>query len=101
VEITIFVNPRESADEEFNRWYGQVHFPDILAVPGVKSGARYRARPLQHAEAPEYRYLSIYEIDGDPEAELQEVGARISNGRIKISDTVDPSTSKILIWEAI
>ncbi len=48
-------------EAEFNRIYDTEHFPMLLKVPGVRSGARYR---LEHSTVPGMqRYLTIYEID--------------------------------------
>ena len=44
---------------EFNRVYDTEHFPALMKVPGVRSGARYR---LEHSTVPGMqRYLTIYE----------------------------------------
>jgi hypothetical protein len=48
-------------EAEFNRVYDTEHFPALMKVPGVRSGARYR---LEHSTAPGMQhYLTIYEID--------------------------------------
>jgi hypothetical protein len=55
-------------DDEFNRWYNEIHAKDILSLPTVSSITRYRSlqqiRP--HMGEPTHRYLAIYEMD-DPE----------------------------------
>ncbi len=52
----------EEHEAEFNRVYDTEHFPALLKVPGVRSGARYR---LEHSTVPGMqRYLTVYEIDG-------------------------------------
>ncbi len=49
-------------EAEFNRVYDTEHFPSLMKVPGVRSGARYR---LEQSTAPGMqRYLTLYEIDG-------------------------------------
>jgi len=48
-------------EAEFNRVYDTEHFPMLMKVPGVRSGARYR---LEHSTSPAMqRYLTIYEVD--------------------------------------
>ena len=55
--------PDASREEEFNNWYNNVHFKDILKLPGFKGATRYRiAAP---PEAPHAKYLAVYEIEGD------------------------------------
>jgi hypothetical protein len=52
----------EDIEDDFNRLYDEVHVPDLLKVPGVRSAARYR---LESADSDEIaRYMAIYEVDG-------------------------------------
>jgi hypothetical protein len=48
----------EHADS-FNRWYNEVHFPEILACPGWRGGRRYECIDG------EPRFLAIYDLE-DP-----------------------------------
>jgi hypothetical protein len=41
-QFLVFSNAAEGQDEEFNRWYDAKHLPDVLAVPGIVDGQRYR-----------------------------------------------------------
>ncbi|MFH1027175.1 MAG: hypothetical protein V1791_04150, partial [Pseudomonadota bacterium] len=52
----------ESArEEEFNKWYNDVHVPEVLNIPGVISGSRYRAvKPVGRQS----KYLALYEVEG-------------------------------------
>jgi hypothetical protein len=43
--------------EQFNRWYNEVHVPEILACPGWRAGRRYECIDG------EPRYLAMYELD--------------------------------------
>ena len=51
-------------EEEFNRWYNEVHIPEVLAFPSICGVTRYRAkvqiRPSS-AEAP-FKYFNIYDL---------------------------------------
>ena len=71
----VFGQPPEGiSDEEFNRWY-DAHLGEILAVPGFVSAQRFRLDPVVSdtaAPAP-FRYLALYEIDGDPAAAIAEL----------------------------
>jgi hypothetical protein len=46
-----------SLEEEWNRWYDDVHIPAMLSVPGFLTAFRYK----EH-EQPS-RYLTVYEIE--------------------------------------
>lgn len=47
-------------EERWNAWYDEVHVPELLTVPGIRSATRY----VERADA--RRYLAVYEID-DPQ----------------------------------
>ncbi len=68
-------------EEEFNRWYDEVHLPDILSIPHVVAAQRFRlARDVSRSASPWAaedgpRYLAIYELDtDDPDTILRAVG---------------------------
>ena len=45
------------SEEEWNRWYDDVHVPAMLSVPGFLSAYRYTDRGSTS------RYLTLYEIE--------------------------------------
>ena len=44
-------------EEDFNRWYNEEHFAELLSVPGVLSAARYEAT----MSGP--KHLAVYELE--------------------------------------
>jgi hypothetical protein len=92
-------NPVEGSDDEFNRWYDEVHVPDVLAVPGICSAQRYQLRPGDGLGT--YRYAAIYEISGDPETVLSELGRRVHSGEMALSEALDRSATTRTIFETI
>ncbi len=58
-------------EEEFNRWYDEVHVPDLLTIPHILAARRFQlARDVSRAASPWAaedgpRYLAIYELDTD------------------------------------
>ncbi len=52
----VFTDVDPKHEEEFNAWYDTEHLSDVLAVPGVLSGARYSA----YKGGP--KYLAVYEL---------------------------------------
>ena len=63
-----------SVEDEWNKWYDEVHLPEALACPGVLAGRRYRtAKPASLTDhgakstAATRTYLALYELAG-PEA---------------------------------
>lgn len=48
-------------EDEFNELYDTGYVPNLLKVPGVRSGARYRLEWSDNKDMPEY--LATYEVD--------------------------------------
>jgi hypothetical protein len=57
----VTVDIEAGVEKEFNRWYDEVHVPEVLACPGWEQGARYVA--VEGSP----RYMAVYEMSG-PEA---------------------------------
>src|SRR5437867_718253 len=74
-------------EDEYHAWYDEVHVPDILAISGVRS-ARRCAVSRAHGDDLR-RYLAIYEIDGDAESIVAEIGRRVGSGDITLSEAID------------
>lgn len=56
--LMVTTTPRPGiSDEHFNKWYDEVHIPEILErVPGVGSVERFRCP----TDEPQVRFLAIY-----------------------------------------
>ena len=69
--------PEAVTDEEFCEWY-DAHLPEILSIPGFMSAQRYRLEPVVRdaVEPVTYRYLAVYEIEGDTQTLLEEMEKR-------------------------
>ena len=66
--------PDGVSEADFNAWY-DAHLPEILSIPGFVSAQRYRLDPVVvDDEVPiSYRFMALYEIEGDPEQLLVEM----------------------------
>ena len=53
----VYADVPAEAEEEFNRWYSEEHIVDLLAIPGILSGARYEA--IRGGP----KYLACYELE--------------------------------------
>jgi hypothetical protein len=87
-------NPTTPEQEaEFNRWYVEEHFPDVLAVEGFTVARRYAlsdVRPMVGTTASPYAYLAIYEVEADDlEKAAADLQAALDSGDIPISETFD------------
>jgi hypothetical protein len=73
VMVVLVDNLDPARDAEFNRWYDEVHVPDILSARSFHRASRYRA---QDATAPA-AYLAVYETDWErPGDAVQAMEAR-------------------------
>jgi hypothetical protein len=93
--------PADVPDAEFDRWY-DAHLEEILATPGFVSAQRFRVENVvENAVAPiRYRYLTVYEIDGDPNvalAELARLGLGSQDSYTKLKD-VDSGSLPLPDW---
>jgi len=77
LQIVFSYVPEGVTDEEFCEWY-DAHLPEILSIPGFVSAQRYRLDPVVRdpTEPVTYRYLALYEIEGDSETLLAEMAKR-------------------------
>lgn len=75
--FVVFTNSEEEADEEFNRWYDEHHIHEILGVDGFVWGQRYVLHADQRPgmRPAEWKYLTIYEIEGDVSAVHERLAA--------------------------
>ncbi|HEX5583011.1 hypothetical protein [Gaiella sp.] len=65
----VFSRMPDHVDEgEFNHWY-DAHLDEILSIPGFVSAQRFRLEPVVVDEdaGVRYRYLALYELEGDVE----------------------------------
>jgi hypothetical protein len=96
----VFSNPKPGQDAAYNAWYDDIHLPDVLAVPGVRSAERYRIS-APGPDAPKQSYLAIYELTQDHPAVLAEMAARVESGQMVISDSFDKDNVVVSIYEPI
>jgi hypothetical protein len=55
--FVVRTRPTDWHDEDFNRWYDEVHVPEVLLVPGFVSARRFRSADGD--------YLAVYELEAD------------------------------------
>ena len=81
----VFSKPPEAIpDEEYNRWY-DFHLGEILVVPGFVAARRYRLQTVKGDWTPSgHRYLSAYELEGDPRDVMRELDKEVASGRMRL-----------------
>jgi len=72
------------SDEDYNSWY-DFHLSEILVVPGFIAARRYRLETTNGTIPPsEMRFLSMYEVEGDPRDVMIELDKEIESGRMDL-----------------
>jgi hypothetical protein len=94
----VFTNATPGQEQEFNRWYDEIHLPEVASIPGIVGGRRLAlAGP---ADGQDHRYLAIYDLEtDDPGAVLAEIGRRMQQGEFNMSDTLADDSRPMLFKE--
>ena len=97
--LVVLTNAVEGRDDEFNKWYDEVHLRDVLGVDGFRAAQRFRLSEPQILEDRSYEYLAIYEIDAE------DIGKALSalqagSGTMEISSAMAEG-AKALAFSAI
>ena len=93
--LVVFSNAVDGQDEEFNRWYTEVHVPDVIKLGGATVGRRYRSAgvALMPGIPQPGNYAAIYEVESDTIEKIEAVAATLqgslSTGEADISPTMD------------
>ena len=103
----VLSNPIAGEDDTFNKWYDEVHVPEVLEVPGVIAAQRYDLAELDVPDdedlptqlpPPTHRYLVIYELDRAPQAVMAEFIDRVMTGKLSLGETLDLTTVSMTGW---
>jgi hypothetical protein len=100
----VFGNPvTPEREAEFNEWYEETHIPDVLKLPGVLSAQRYKVSPLDGVPgAPKFSYMTVYEIEGDPNEVMASIGAGIGSGDVRMDGApLDPANISMAFWTPV
>lgn len=61
--LAVVTDCPQGREAEFNRWYDDIHVPDVLQIPGFVACTRYEivGEPRQG----QGRFLALYELEAD------------------------------------
>jgi len=104
--MVVASNPASPEQEdEYNRWYVEEHFPEVLAVAGFERATRYsrsEVRPMAGVEPSPYGYLAIYEVEADDLAQAgRDLQAALDSGAIPISEDFDLGAFSVDFYELV
>jgi hypothetical protein len=87
-KMLVFTNPVEGREDEYNKWYDDVHLKDIVSIPSFRSGQRYRVAEVSGLpQSSPHRYLAVYDFDGSAQAAFENMAATAPN--FQMSDALD------------
>jgi hypothetical protein len=98
-KLIVLSRPVAGREDEYQRWYKDVHLRQMLALNGVQSAQRLRlARRMGEREA--WPYLALYEVQTDDiDAVLRELTQRAGGEQLLISDALDKDSVYAAIYE--
>ncbi|MCF4164319.1 hypothetical protein L2U69_01495 [Zavarzinia compransoris] len=88
-------------DREYNEWYDGQHIPDLMGLKGFVGATRYRVVLPFAGKAP-WSYMVLYELETeDLSAMLAELVDAHGDGRIAVSDVLDPASLTALVFSPV
>ena len=86
--MVVLANHAAGREQEFNRWYDEVHVPEVLQVGPIVACQRFKIVDQQMMPQT-HSYLAIYEFEGTAKEALEALAA--ASGSMDMSDTLqDP-----------
>lgn len=91
--LVVFSNAVDGQDEEFNRWYTEVHVPDVIKLGGATVGRRYKAAgvPLLPGIPEPGGYAAIYEVEAETVEQIQAVAASFGESLVTGEADISPT----------
>jgi hypothetical protein len=98
-----FTSPEnEGVEDAYNEWYNTQHVPDLLDIPGIDSGQRYKLSDESASALGEFanghKYVVIYHVDTEPDQIMKEIGERVGDGRIRMTPGLVSAKPPVILW---
>lgn len=100
-ELIVLSNAMPGREAEYNRWYDEMHLPDVLRNPGFRSAQRFK---LAASAAVGGFVLPTYAVrftlrSNDIDATIAEVDRRLASGVTRWNDAFDLKTSVVRYYQ--
>jgi hypothetical protein len=89
--LIVYSGPVEGREDEYNKWYDEVHLAEFTALPGVVSGRRF-----QVAEGKPAPYAAVYELTSPPDEVMASMNAGVKAGTVHWSDAFDNAQARVV-----
>ena len=91
--LLVLSNPTEGKEDEYNDWYDNTHLGEVLQIPGFTAAQRFEVNGPPVTGEATHKYMALYDLDTDnPQDALVELGARVQDGQVEMSDAIDGKT---------
>ncbi|MAG31182.1 MAG: hypothetical protein CL908_09885 [Deltaproteobacteria bacterium] len=103
--LIVFTEPMPGREDEYNKWYDEVHLKEVLEVDGFVAAQRFELSETQAAVGgepaePPSRFMAIYEIEADDAQKVLD-GLGASAGTMNMSDAMNMAEAKAFAFTAI
>lgn len=85
-------------EAEFDRWYDEIHLPEVLALEGFRAAQRFRLAAMQVQSEQAHGWLALYEIDDDVETVLANLR---SATHLQQTDALDVGSVDVSVFVAL
>ena len=99
IRMLVYTNALQGKDTEFNRWYDQVHVPEILELTQAVAAQRFSLSEAQVGDPEPHRYLAIYEFEVDSKDALESLMA--SAEKMDPGSAIDQENSKMVFYDEL
>ena len=87
-KFVALVNAKDGQESAFNDWHSGTHLPEVVRAAGFTRGERLRLVDGSNGDGTVYRYLVLFEGEGDPMQALTKLGAAMGSGALHISEAL-------------
>lgn len=92
--LVVHTRPVEGREDEYHRWYSEVHLPEVVRLSGFVAARRFRfVASDDERAAPELPFLAIYEVE---EGRLQEARAALAEALASSREAVQQGRAPVL-----
>ncbi|MGH2939388.1 MAG: DUF4286 family protein [Solirubrobacterales bacterium] len=101
--LVVFSAPKPGREDEYNKWYNEVHLDEVVAIPGFVAAQRFQLSDEQLPGFPEspHTYLAIYEFDRPPGEPLEVLAGDLQSGAIVLPDAIDVESIRPWAYSSI
>lgn len=97
--LVVYTRCHPGRDDEFNKWYDEVHIPELCALGPFTGATRYRIPGDAQMMDQTHQYLAVYQFKGS--AEEARRAMEESADKLEMTDAFDAATAFMTIAEVI